>query len=123
MRLLANFQSCKSAQLGQATLYWHHAISLAKALGVTTERGLSLLFDMCVQNGGVKKVIQDEVKRITSHEHKLRALAQSVRDGKWDTADYPRKILIANGAGSIYGMDINIENQYGIRKDVPHGQF
>lgn len=93
--------------------YMKPARKTAKALGLTTELGLALCFDVHVQNGGIKAAAMDAVKRSGARtEGALRqAIANAVADNalpQWREDVRKRKLAIATGAGIVHGMSLKL---------------
>jgi hypothetical protein len=87
----------------------------AKALGLTTELGLALCFDIHVQNGGIKPAAMEAIRQSGARtEPQLRvAIANAVADQA--RAEYredvrKRKLAIATGAGIVHGMSLTLMN-------------
>jgi peptidoglycan hydrolase-like protein with peptidoglycan-binding domain len=99
------------------TDYLSHAIQIANRVGFSSELGLALCFDICVQNGGIKSDAMNEIsqKRTdTTSEAELRVIvANAVADAAqptWREDVRTRKLAIANGKGTVHGHDYVLEN-------------
>lgn len=93
--------------------YFEPAQSTAGRLGLSTELGVALCFDIHVQNGGVKQAIETKLRQQSfSSEKKLRvALANAVADSakaafREDVRS--RKMTLATGAGKVHGATFHI---------------
>jgi hypothetical protein len=93
--------------------YFVPATRTAAQLGLASELGIALCFDIHVQNGGVKKSVMDQFK-ISVTESKTRvALAKAVAASA--RAEYRddvlrRKLTIAEGEGLVHGTAYKLEN-------------
>ena len=94
-------------------VYMKPARRTARTLGLTTELGLALCFDIHVQNGGIKPAAMDAVKRSGARsEADLRvAIANAVADQakpEWREDVRKRKLAIATGSGPVHGMALKL---------------
>ncbi len=93
------------------TRYMAPAIATARDLGLTSELGLALCFDIHVQNGGVKPKVMKRLREQIAGvpEAQVRAmLAHAVADSassRWREDVRCRKLAIATGSGRIHGHD------------------
>lgn len=93
--------------------YMKPARRTTKSLGLTTELGLALCFDVHVQNGGIKAAAMEAIKRSGARsEVDLRvAIANAVADqskAEWRQDVRRRKLAIATGAGLVHGMALKL---------------
>jgi hypothetical protein len=102
--------------------YFEPAQATAARLGLGTELGLAVCFDIQVQNGGVKRAVETKIKQQSFRaEKKLRvALANAVADSaraafREDVRS--RKMTLATGAGKVDGVAFNVPN-WGL-DDIP----
>ena len=119
--LFATFGSVPEVRREQLKLvqckYMQPAIKTAKKLGLSSELGLALCFDIHVQNGGVK---QRQVERINETsdsptiEPEVRVqLANIVADTalpRWRNDVRSRKLTIAVGEGDVHGRRYLLAN-------------
>jgi hypothetical protein len=92
--------------------YFRPALQTAQEFDLKTELGLALMFDIHVQNGGVKPSARQEIARdlaehtVTS-EHELRVIiANAVADkarAEFREDVRARKLTIATGSGKVHG--------------------
>jgi hypothetical protein len=119
--MFAAFGSCAEVQQEQVkhvqTDYLSHAIQIANRVGFSSELGLALCFDICVQNGSITPNAMNEIsqKRTdTTSEAELRVIvANAVADAAqptWREDVRTRKLAIANGKGTVHGHDYVLEN-------------
>ncbi len=93
------------------------AINAAKNLGLESELALALLFDIHVQNGGIKKsvlasITQSRTSSMTESDV-LQLIANGVADSasaKWREDVRTRKLTIAMGQGTVHGHSYLLEN-------------
>lgn len=93
--------------------YFDPAALTAQNLGLASDRGLALCFDIHVQNGGVKKVTREKYQaQVTTlpagsgEAARLGLLAQLVAQSakpQWRADVLARKDCIASGAGKVHG--------------------
>jgi hypothetical protein len=105
--------------------YLTPAIKTAKKLGLTSELGLALCFDIQVQNGGIKPTPLKSLIRQSqagTTEPELRELianaaADSARQ-KYQQDVRTRKMTIATGEGKVHGH-LYVLNNWGLSGDFP----
>lgn len=105
------------------------AMDLCTEYNVSSQRAAALMFDIRVQNGGIKSWVKSQIdsdfKPLDSNgmsdadreEAKLRIIATRVAasaNPRWVADVQNRKLTIANGEGVIHGCQYNLEDQYGI---------
>src|SRR6185369_14217083 len=97
--------------------YFGPARTTAQRLGLTTELGIALCFDIHVQNGGLKseaREIVDSARTTQTTEAQLRAIvANAVADvsaSRWRSDVRERKLAIATGHGSVHGEQLVLES-------------
>ncbi|HYB42136.1 MAG TPA: peptidoglycan-binding protein [Candidatus Methylomirabilis sp.] len=97
--------------------YFTPAVATAKAMGIASELGLALCFDVHVQNGGIKPAARAQIRQAgipPGDERSLRRLiANAVADGasaKYREDVRARKLCIAEGQGRVHGHDYVLES-------------
>lgn len=93
--------------------YMKPAKKAAKALGLTTELGVALCFDVQVQNGGIKPAAMDAVRRSGARSEVELRTAIAIAVAAQARAEYQedvrrRKLAIATGAGVVHGMALRL---------------
>jgi hypothetical protein len=93
--------------------YFERALDTSGRLGIGTELGVALCFDIEVQNGGLKKAIETEIlQQSFGSEKELRvALANAVADAskpKFREDVRSRKMTLATGAGKVHGAMFHV---------------
>jgi len=119
----------QSIQKSAAKAIFDAAAAQAAVYGLRSGRGRALLFDIAVQNGGIaretrRKILAD-IARLTAREaaHKMevarmRIIANRRADAasaKWREDVRKRKLMIAEGEGTVHGTPFRLEEQYGIK--------
>jgi peptidoglycan hydrolase-like protein with peptidoglycan-binding domain len=115
----ATFGGFPEVQAAQRTCaeqkYFTPAIGTAGSLGLTTELGIALCFDIHVQNGSVAKAVRDALPVLQPGRERARreALANGVADNA--VAEFrenvrSRKLAIATGAGTANGVQVVLTN-------------
>jgi hypothetical protein len=96
--------------------YLQPAIATARRLGLASELGLALCFDIHVQNGGFKapalKAIEGQSKAGIPELDLLRHIANTVADSAkpaWKEDVRRRKLTIATGRGKVHGHEYVLE--------------
>lgn len=100
--------------------YFDPALVTAARLGLESERGAALCFDIHIQNGGVKAVdaaeyrrTVNEARRPMSERARCELLARLVADSarkKYRDDVFARKNTIATGKGIVHGQLFDLEN-------------
>jgi hypothetical protein len=103
--------------------YWRLAVQYVREFGFTSERGLALCFDICVQMGSVTAKSQRRytaaVSSGASEVARLEALARAVgpQAGQWERDVLSRKLTIALGSGVVHGRAYHLERDFGLTMD------
>src|SRR2546425_6492870 len=97
--------------------YFVPATQTAQRIGLATELGIALCFDIHVQNGGVKKEATEAIqagRTPETTEKDLRILvAEAVADqaaATWRNDVRARKLAIATGVGDVHGEHLVLES-------------
>jgi hypothetical protein len=99
--------------------YFEPARQTAKDLGLKTELGLALCFDIHVQNGSVRPTAREQIRReVAAHPiHKERELRVIVANAVADASRpqfrqdvLSRKLTLATGAGKVHGATYVLRN-------------
>ncbi len=118
----------QSIQVVHAERIHQNALSMCAKYGLSTERGLALMFDICVQNGTISAAtdakIQADFALIPAGDPMATEVArlQSIANRRAEAANPKfvedvrrRKLTIANGQGTVHGIFYDLEQQFGIR--------
>ena len=97
--------------------YFDPAVAAAAGLVLTSERGISLCFDIHVQNGGIKKIVRDRLMPLVPAANE-RAFLERLANEVADTAKNVefredvrhRKLTIASGSGTVHGKAYTLAN-------------
>lgn len=121
---LAKTKAAKDGFIEATSQYYINAMKLASSLGLDSERGYALCFDIAVQNGAPR---QDHIHLYNSRIHnlsqpkeidKLKLLATAVADlanPRWRGDVLSRKMSIATGQGVVHGSQINLARDFDIK--------
>jgi|CXWL01.1.fsa_nt_gi antitoxin component of RelBE/YafQ-DinJ toxin-antitoxin module len=107
---------------------YQRALVLCREYGLRTERAVALLFDIVVQNGSIKPVVKEQITRdraalppsgdvMADEAATLRIIANrraEAANPRWMEDVRTRKLMIANGVGTVHGAQYDIQTQYGI---------
>lgn len=106
------------------------AVQEAARLGLTSQRGIALLFDIMVQNGSLgnavrSRVLADftslpsgaatEVRRMVIISERRSAVVRP----RFRNDVLTRKLTIANGEGTVHGLRYDLASQFGLTLDPP----
>ncbi|HHG74542.1 MAG TPA: peptidoglycan-binding protein [Persephonella sp.] len=125
---LCRTEEFQKIQIKHAQDLFEKALDLVKDFNLWSERAVALMFDIKVQNGGIrditKKQITVEIEKIPeTNRNDLEVKKMVIIANKRAEASNPRwiedvrsrKLCIAYGKGYVHGIEIDLENQYGIR--------
>jgi hypothetical protein len=127
-RALGRTSEFQAIQVDHAERIRQNAQAMCRDFGVSTERALALMFDICVQNGSISpataSTIHADFAGIPAGDPrdaevaKLRVIAN--RRAEAAATAYVedvriRKLTIANGQGTVHNVPYNLEQQFGIR--------
>jgi hypothetical protein len=97
--------------------YLAPAIKSARRLGLSSELGLALMFDIQVQNGGLKpaavKAVLQQVQSGLAEIEVRKLIANAAADSArvaWREDVRQRKLTIATGQGTVHGHPFLLEN-------------
>lgn len=93
--------------------YFVPATQAATRLGLSSELGIALCFDIQVQNGGIKKSVTATLKGRAPEMAQRVAIAKAVAaNARQEFRDdvLQRKLTIACGAGAVHGSRYQLEN-------------
>jgi len=101
---------------------------LCSAYGLWSERGVALMFDIKTQNGSIGSSVQGQIKAdfqalpasLSDEERevgRLRIVANrraEAAKAMWVEDVRARKLCIANGNGTVHGIEYDLEGQFGV---------
>lgn len=119
----------QAIQASHAERIHQNALDLCRRYGVTTERALALMFDICVQNGSIsaatESIIRADFGAIQAGADPMAielARLQAIANRRAEAAApayvedvRTRKLTIANGQGIVHKIPYHLEEQFGIR--------
>jgi peptidoglycan hydrolase-like protein with peptidoglycan-binding domain len=119
-RRFGELPAAQALQLARVkSRYWDPAWKTARELGLKTELGLALCFDIHVQNGSIKPSARERIRNEVAAQpiHKERELRVIVANAVAD-ASRPqfredvrsRKLTLATGAGQVHGATYVLRN-------------
>jgi putative peptidoglycan binding protein len=128
-KTLGRQRECQDLQVKHAQAYYDRGIALCATFDVHSERAVALMFDISVQNGGIKEPVTTRIRgdvakldpALAGDElevAKLRIIANRRAEAatkRWIEDVRQRKLAIANGGGTVHGRRYDLEAQYGIR--------
>jgi len=125
LKQLGRTQEFQDIQAKHAIQIHDKAVAMCKDYGLTTERGIALMFDICVQNGSISPVVKAQIladfiglpdardqvarMRVIANRRSAAVKPQFVNDVRI------RKLTIAEGAGTVHGIQYDLEEQFGLR--------
>ncbi len=129
--LLANWGETPEmvqAQLDAAKWYYWKAKQIFHTFGLWSQRGYMLAFDIAVQNGGISKVVKEQIfcdfrTKITSTDkydvevQKMQFIAlrrAKASNPRWADDVKQRKLTIASGRGKVHGHSIDGAKDFNI---------
>lgn len=122
----AEFQEIETRSSGG---FYRKALIFCHEYGLWSERAVSLMFDIAVQNGSIGPKVKARIldafaklpsglKEEDSEVERLRIVANrraEAADGRWVEDVRARKLCLANGRGTVHGISYDLEGGYGIR--------
>jgi hypothetical protein len=130
-KTLGRQQEFQDIEAKYAAGLFREALALCNDYGVSSQRAAALMFDIKVQDGGIKNWVKplilsdfqqldqagQEVGDIPIELARLRIIATRAAasaNPKWIADVQSRKLTIANGQGMVHGNYYHLEDQYGI---------
>ena len=117
----------QAVALRHAATIYQEAQTLCRTLGLRSERALALLFDIKVQNGGIRPTALTLIDRDFTamapgdadvvEMARMRSVANRVADTAnvlWREDVRLRKLAIANGTGVVHGAHFDMAADFGI---------
>jgi len=129
LQALGKTKEMISLQVKSASEYYNKAKSNCEKFGLTTERGMALLFDIRVQNGSLERKgagdkIREDFLKISSNLsdeemqiEKMKIIAirrAAVSSVQWRKDVENRKLTIANGVGIVHGKSYDLKKEFNI---------
>lgn len=114
----------QALQVAHASRIYQNALILCRRFGVNTERAVALMFDICVQNGGIDDAVEAKIRAdfagISTADEIARLRSIANRRAEASNPRYiqdvrERKLTIANGQGRVHNVWYDLAAQFGIR--------
>jgi hypothetical protein len=125
LKQLGRTQEFQDIQAKHATQIHARAVAMCNDYGLTTERGVALMFDICVQNGSISPVVKAQIladfiglpdakdqvarMRVIANRRSAAVKPQFINDVR------TRKLTVAEGVGTVHGIQYDLEEQFGLR--------
>lgn len=120
-KALAAVPEFQAVQRRFARPYLDRALTYQNTYGFRSERGLALMFDICVQMGSIGPGARGRYAaavtgRALTEQQKLEAMATAIapQGGPWAKDVLSRKMTIAKGAGIVHGRPYQLERDFGL---------
>ncbi|MBV8810652.1 MAG: peptidoglycan-binding protein [Acidobacteriaceae bacterium] len=125
---LGRTASFQFVQMDYSKRLYAEAVALAQEYELITDRGMALMFDICVQNGSIGRDIGAQIREDYSKQSRYQSpldeqvvrmqaianrVAQSSRPEFVDDVR-ARKLTIANGTGVVHNLDYDLAEQFSI---------
>ena len=118
----------QAIEMDHSERLFSRALDLSQEYDLTTERGVALLFDICVQNGGLGSEtgarIREDYDSIAANQSpaeeqvaRMQAIANRVAESsrpEFVEDVRTRKLTIANGTGSVHNVFYDLAEQFSI---------
>lgn len=130
-KTLGTKAECQGLQIAMAQDRYNSALSLCRTYGLVSERAVALMFDIMVQNGGISGTVQAQIEgdfaalgATADETPKLEIVARrraAACNPKWENDVLSRKMMIAQGQGTVHGAKYDLAAQYGITLNRAEG--
>lgn len=124
-KTLGRREACQDVQVEAADALYDDAVDLAQEYAVDSERAVTLMFDIKVQNGSIPGAVEAQILRDFDQlpddhgeEARLRIIANrraEASNPRWIEDVRTRKLTIATGRGTVHGRRYDLSEEYGIR--------
>jgi hypothetical protein len=128
LEALGRTASFQTIQTDHSKRLYGEAIALSQEYELTTDRGVALMFDICVQNGPIGREIGAQIRDDYSSEPashspsdqqvaRMQAIANRVAQSsrpEFVEDVRARKLTIANGTGVVHNINYNLADQFSI---------
>ena len=126
---LGRAKEYQNIQVKYASGLFKAAQKLCKEYKLWSERAVALMFDIKVQNGSISRRVRSQIlsdfkdlrKNLSKNSleiARMRIVANRRAEAsytRWIEDVRSRKLCIANGKGTVHGVDYDIGEQYGLR--------
>jgi peptidoglycan hydrolase-like protein with peptidoglycan-binding domain len=131
-KALGRTEEFQKIQVKYADKLFRKAVELCADYGLWSERAVTLMFDIQVQNGNISTLTKAQIlselgtlPRDLSREElevrKMRIVANrraEASNPKWIEDVRARKLCCANGGGMVHGIHFDLEGQFGIKLEA-----
>jgi hypothetical protein len=131
-KTLGRTEEFQKIQVKYAGALFKSAVKLCSEYGLWSERAVTLMFDIAVQNGSISNLVKTQIlsdyedlpKDLSREElevEKMRVVANrraEAANPKWIEDVRSRKLCCANGEGMVHGIPYDLEGQFGIRLEA-----
>lgn len=127
-RALGRTEEFQKIEVENSTRLFNSAKNMCQEYGLSSERGVALMFDILVQNGGISNLVKTVI--LKDFSTLPQDLAQEVLEVRkmviianrraeaakqqWIDDVRSRKLCIATGEGLVHGISFDLEEQFGI---------
>jgi hypothetical protein len=124
---LGRSEEFQQIELEHAGRIFRRARTMCGSYGLTSERGVALMFDVITQNGGIGRgaeaTIRQEMKELATGSApdlevgRMRIIAVRRAEAalpRWIADVRARKLTIAEGAGMVHGKHYDLAEMYGL---------
>ncbi|MDQ2695782.1 MAG: peptidoglycan-binding protein [Pseudomonadota bacterium] len=126
LKTLGRRAEFQAIQVAAADDLFQQALGLCRSYGLRSQRAVALLFDIKVQNGGIKQHVEAQIRQDfralgrrgeADETPRLVIIAErraAAANPRWVNDVRQRKLAIATGRGLVHGQRYHLEAQYGI---------
>ena len=124
---LGQTQEFQAVAIRRASALFSDAVALGRTLGLKSQRGAALMFDIKVQNGGIGSSALTLIERDFAalapgdpdvlETARMRSVANRIADSanvRWREDVRSRKLAVANGTGVVHGVHYDLAAQFGL---------
>jgi hypothetical protein len=116
---LGRTPECWAVQTNLAAKAYQSALRLCNQFGLTSERGVALMFDIITQNGSISAPVKAQILAdyAPGEEPRMVSIADRVAQAanpKYRDDVHARKLLIATGQGSVHGIHYDLAGTFNL---------
>lgn len=131
LKALGATPECQALQVSMAQARYNSGLALCREYGVVSERAAALMFDIMVQNGSISSTTKAEIESdfaalgpSADETAKLEVIARrraAACNPQWQQDVLSRKMMIAQGQGTVHGSHYDLATQYAITLNRAEG--
>ncbi len=131
LKALGATPECQALQVTMAQARYNSGLALCREYGVVSERAAALMFDIMVQNGSISSTTKAEIESdfaalgpSADETAKLEVIARrraAACNPQWQQDVLSRKMMIAQGQGTVHGSHYDLATQYAITLNRAEG--